>query len=208
MPDGLTVAAVLLVAGPLLGVLGFYDTGLYRVWTVPRDEHLALVGAHRRGWTMLNGGFVVATVLTAAGLFVLASALPVAETHRALLAAGAIAYAIGGVLWCVLLAIRTRTTPTLAGLVAAGMRTEPAEALLGAATGGLFATFSLLTSLALAAIGFTLTLSGGVAAPVAWFAAAAGVLTAVWLLVTGDIIPAVLYLPTLLLGIALLGGWT
>jgi hypothetical protein len=93
-------------------------------------------------------------------------------------------------------------------LVAAGTPTEPAETLLGAATGGLFATFSLLTSLALAAIGFTLTLGGGVAAPVAWFATVAGVLTAVWLLVTGDIIPAVLYLPTLLLGIALLVGWT
>jgi hypothetical protein len=208
MPDGLTVAAVLLVAGPVLCLFGFYDTGLYRVWTAPRDEHLALVAAHRRGWTMLNVGFTVATVLTAGGLIVLAASLAIEEAPRAVLVATAVSYTVGGVLWCAVLAIRTRTTPALAGLVAAGSPTEPAETLLGAATGSLFVTFCGLTSLVLVAMGATLALGGGVAAPVAWFATLVGALTTVWLLVSGDIIPAVLYLPTLLIGVALLLGWT
>jgi hypothetical protein len=208
MPDGVTVAAAMLAGGPLLGLLGFYDLGLYRVWTAPREEHLALVRVHRRGWAAVNVGFTAATVLTAAGLIVLAGSLAIEDTPRAALAGAAVAYAIGGVLWCAVLAIRSRTTPALAEMVAAGTPTEPAETLLGAAIGGSFASFSLTTSLALVAIGVTLALGGGVVAPVAWFAAVIGVLTSAWLLVAGDLIPAVLYLPTLLLGIALLLGWT
>ena len=46
------------------------------------------------------------------------------------------------------------------------------------------------------------------AAPVAWLVALVGALTAVWFVVAGDIIPAVLYLPTIALGIALIAGWT
>ena len=208
MHDGLTVAAWLLVAGPLLGVLGFYDTGLYRVWNMPREEQLALVGAHRRGWTALNAGFVVATLFTAAGLGVLAGTLAVDDAPRAALAAIAVAYAVAGTLWCVVLAARSRTTPLLADLVAAGKPTEPAEAVVGAALGGVFIAFSLIASVALLALGITLTLAGGVAAAVAWFATLIGALAIVVIFVTGDLVPAVLYLPTLFLGIALLAGWT
>jgi hypothetical protein len=204
-----SVAAALLVAGPLLGVLGFYDTQLWRVWMLPRDEHLALVDAHRRGWTMVNVGFTVATVLTAAGLLLLAASTAVEDdVPRAVLAAGAVAYSIGGVLWCVVLGIRARTTPALARMVATGTPTEPAETLLGAALGGLFAGFALVTSLALVAIGVALAIGGGVVAPIAWLVALAGALVTAWFLAAGDIIPAVLYLPTLLVGLALLAGWT
>jgi hypothetical protein len=35
-----------------------------------------------------------------------------------------------------------------------------------------------------------------------------GIGVAAWLLVSGDVIPAVLYVPTLLIGAALLAGWT
>jgi hypothetical protein len=203
-----TVAASLLVAGPLLGMLGFYDTQLWRVWMLPRDEHLALVDAHRRGWLMVNVGFTVATVLTAAGLLLLAASTAMGDEPRAVLAAGAVAYTIGGVLWCVVLVVRARTTPALARMVATGTPTEPAETLLGAALGGLFAGYALVTSLALVAIGVALAIGDGVAAPLAWLVAIAGVLITAWFLAAGDIIPAVLYLPTLLVGIALLAGWS
>lgn len=206
-PDDVTAAGLLLVAGPLLGMLGFYDRALYRVWTAPREEHLALVAAHRRGWTMVNVGFTVATLLTASGLILLASSA-VVDTSRAVFVAGTVGYAIAGVLWCAVLAIRARTTPTLARLVAAGTPTEPVETLLGGVIGGLFASFSLVTSVALVGIGLALLLGGGVAAPVAWLVALVGALTAVWFVVAGDIIPAVLYLPTIALGIALIAGWT
>lgn len=207
MPDGLTVAAALLVGGPLLGLLGFYDFGLYRVWTAPREEHLALVRAHRRGWTAVNIGFTVATVLTAAGLIVLAGSLAIEDTPRAALAGAAVAYAIGGVLWCAVLAIRIRTTPALAEMVAAGTPTEPSETLLGAAIGGIFAGFALTTAASLVAVGLALVV-GGVAIPVAWFSVVVGALSIVWVARSGDMIPATLYFPTLLLGLALLAGWS
>ena len=209
MPDALTVAALLLVVGPILGAIGVgADPGLYRVWTAPREEHLALVAARRRSWTLVNVGFTVATVLTAAGLTILAAVIDVASGYRAALAAVAVAYAIAGVLWCAVLATRTPTTPILAGLVAAGSPTEPAEALLGGLIGGLFTSFALTTALALAVLGMVLALGGGVAAPVAWLAVLTGVGSVLWVARSGDMIPAVLYVPTLALGIALLAGWT
>lgn len=207
MTDGLTVAAVLLVAGPLVGGVGVSNPALFRVWFVPRDEHLAMVRAHRGAWVAINVGFTVATVVTAAGLAVLAGAVDVAVGPRAVLAAAAVIYAIAGSLWGAVLAIRARTTPALAEMVAAGTPTEPAETLLGAALGGLFAAFVLATGAALVALGLTLAMSGGVAAPVAWLATLIAAVVIAGQLRSGDSIPAVLYLPTMLVGLALLLGW-
>jgi hypothetical protein len=44
--------------------------------------------------------------------------------------------------------------------------------------------------------------------PVALVAAAIAAIVVAAYLVTGDSVPAVLYLPTILIGIALLAGWT
>jgi len=207
MADGFTVAAALLVASPLVGAVGVSSPALFRAWTAPRDEHLAIVGAHRRAWTLANAGFSIATVGTAAGLAALAGAVDAGEGPRAVLAAVAVVYAIAGALWCAVLAIRNRTTPALADMVAAGTPTEPAETLLGSATGGLFASFTLATGAALVALGLTLALGGVVAAPVAWLAALIAALAVGRFLAFGDVIPAVLYFPTLLVGLALLLGW-
>jgi hypothetical protein len=105
------------------------------------------------------------------------------------------------------LAIRTRTTPALAAMVVAGTPTEPAETLLGAAIGGLFAAFVLTTGAALLTAGIGLTLGGAVAAPVAWISILVAVVAVVGFFLSGDMVPAVLYPPTLLIGIALLLGW-
>lgn len=207
MTDGLTVAAVLLVAGPMVGGVGVSNPALFRVWFVPRDEHLALVRAHRRAWMAISAGFTVATVVTASGLAVLAGAVDVADGPRAVLAAAAVVYAIAGSLWCAVLAIRARTTLALAEMVAAGTPTEPAETLLGAALGGLFAAFVLATGAALVVLGVTLAASGVIAVPVAWLTALITVVVLLGQLRSGDSIPAVLYLPTMLVGLALLLGW-
>jgi hypothetical protein len=208
MTDGLTVAAVLLVLGPVVPGVALSNPALFRVWFAPRDEHLALVGAHRRGWAAINAGFTIATVLTTAGLALLAGNVHAADGQRAVLTSAVVAYAIAGSLWCVVLAIRTRTTPTLADLVAAGTPTEPAETLLGAALGGLFAAFILATSAALAVLGATLTGSGLIAAPVGWLTTLIPAVVIASFLRSGDAVPAVLYLPTLLVGVAFLLGWT
>lgn len=207
MTDGLMVAAVLLVVGPVVGGVAASSPALFPVWAAPRERHLALVGANPRAWVAINAGFMVATVVTAAGLAVLAGAIDLADGPRAVLAAAAVVYAIAGSRWCAVLAIRTRSTPALAALVAAGASTEPAETLLGAALGGLFAAFALATGAALVAIGLTLAMSGSVAAPVAWVATLIQAVVVAGFLASGDSIPAVLYLPTMLVGLALLLGW-
>lgn len=208
MTDELTVAAVLLVVGPIIGGAAASNPVLFPVWSAPREQQLALVLAHRRAWTWLNVGFTTATLVTAAGLAVLAWALDTEAGAKALLVAIAVVYAIGGALWCAVLAIRTRTTPALAAMVAAGTPTEPAESLLAAANGGLFAAFTLATGAALVTLGLTLVVSGGVAAPVAWLVALIPAAVIVGYFMSGDAIPAVLYLPTSLVGLALLLGWS
>jgi hypothetical protein len=207
MNDGLTISAVLLVAGPVIGGVAGSNPTLFRVWSAPRDEHLALVRAHRRAWVAINAGFTVATVVTAAGLVLLAGTIEAGDGPRAVLAGAAIVYAIAGSLWCAVLAIRTRSTPALAEMVAAGTPTEPAETLLGAILGGLFAAFTLATGAALVAFGLALALSGGVGAPVTWLTTLIPAVVFVGYLRSGDAVPAVLYLPTLLIGLALLLGW-
>jgi hypothetical protein len=208
MTDGLVVAAVLLVIGPVAGGVGASSPAMFRVWSASREEHLATILAHRRAWTSINAGFTIATLLTTAGLMVLAGALDVADGPRAILAAAAVVYAIAGALWCSVLAIRTRTTPALAERVAAGTPTEPAETMFSAALGGLFAAFILASGAALVVLGLTLAVTGAIAAPVAWLAILISAVVIAAFLTTGDAVPAVLYLPTLLVGLALLLGWS
>ena len=208
MSDDVRLAAALLVAGPVIGALCLMYPPFFRVWLVGREEHLAMVAAHPLAWRMVNLGFVVAAALTTAGLAIVVGRLDLADGPRAILGAAVVTYAIGGVLWCVVLAIRNRTTPQLAAMVAAGRSTEPAEALLGAALGGLFVAFVWTTSLAILAITAALALGGSVGLPVAAIAALVTALALGGQIRTGDTIPAVLYVPTLLLGLALLAGWT
>jgi hypothetical protein len=207
MTDGLTIAAALLVVGPVIGATGVASPALLRAWTAPREEHLAIVGAHRRAWTLANAGFAFATLATAAGLVVLAGAADLADGPRAILAAVAAVYLIAGALWCAILAIRNRTTPALADMVAGGTPTEPAESLLGGAMAGLFSTFTLATGAALTVLGVNLALGNVIAAPVALLAMLIAVLAAAGFLARGDMPPFVLYIPTLLVGLALLLGW-
>jgi hypothetical protein len=208
MPEPLNLAGLLLVAGALIGAAAASHPVLFPVWSASRDERLRIVGAHRLAWIMLNAGFLIATVVTAGGL----AALTVAQADdaglTAALAAVIVAYAVGGGLWCAMLAVRSLTTPALADLSARGAETEPAETLLNAAQWALFGAFTLLTAVALVVLAIVLAIAGVVAVPVAIVAAVvAGIVIAAYL-VTGDSVPAVLYLPTILIGIALLAGWT
>ena len=207
MTDDIRLAAALLVAGPLVGMLCLMYPPLFRVWMVGRDEHLAIVAAHPTAWRMVNLGFVAATVLTAAGLGILAGRLDLTDGPAGILASAALAYTIGGVLWCIVLTVRNRTTPQLAAMVAAERPTEPAESLLGAALGGLFAGFVWTTGLAILAASAGLAMDGSVGLPVAAIAALVSLVALGGQLLTGDTIPAILYVPTLLFGIALLAGW-
>lgn len=208
MPDMTTFIGLLLVVGPLVGAVPIAHPALIPVWSAPRETHLAIVGAHRRAWVALNAGFAVATMTTAVGLALLVATMSGDPARTIGLATAALAYAIGGALWCSVLAVRSRTTPLLADLVAGGRPTQPAEAVLNAAVGGLFGGFVLTTGAAIVVLSVTLALGGGVGAPVAWIAAGGAGALIVAFLVTGDTIPATLYVPTMLVGVALILGWT
>jgi hypothetical protein len=107
-----------------------------------------------------------------------------------------------------MLAIRARRDPLLADIVAAGHPTEPAESIVGAATAGLFGAFAVGSAVTLVALAAVLVVAGTVAVPVAVIGGAVAALVLVIQLRTGDCIPAILYVPTLLVGLALLAGWT
>ena len=202
MPDPTVVAGLLLVVGPVAGLIPVGHPALIPVWSASRERHLAIVAGHRRAWLALNAGFGVATIATTAGL----AALPVLAPDpgsAAALVPGALTYLFGGVLWCVVLAIRSHVTPLLGDLVGAGAPTEPSEQLLGAAQTGLFAGFVVATAAALIALGVGL-LAAGVGPPaVAVLQVVSGVGVLAWLLAAGDVVPAVVYLPTLVLGVVL-----
>lgn len=206
--DVRTLAAILLLVVPLAAWVMAGHPALIPVWSAERERHLAIIGAHRTAWTFLNAAFAIATIATTAGLGVLVIALGDDAVRAGVLTAVAAVYAVAGGLWCAVLAIRARTTPTLADHVARGAATEPGEALIGAALGGLFAAFALLTATVLVVLGLTLLLAGGVAAPIALIAALIAAAVLVGQLVTGDSVPAILYVPTQLIGLALLLGWT
>ncbi len=65
-----------------------------------------------------------------------------------------------------------------------------------------------LSIAALVVIGIALGLGGGVAAPVAWVATTVALLATAGFVAFGDMPPFVLYIPTLLIGLALLAGWS
>jgi hypothetical protein len=202
MSDPQAVAGWLLVAGPVLGLIPVAHPALLRIWSMPREVFVTTVAANRVAWAWLNAGFTLASVATTGGLLALASSPPDRSTSAALLACTA-GYGIGAVLWCAVLAVRARTTPPLADLGAGGLD-RPEARLLEAVTTALFQSFVLITAVSLAGLGAVLLLTGP--SP-AWAAAAlllTGSTATVWLLRTGDVIPALLYLPTALLGITLL----
>ena len=122
----------------------------------------------------------------------------------ALLKGGACAtsYGIGAILWCATLAVRNRTTPLLADLGTGVVDSVPGQ-LLQAANAGLFQAFALITAASLAGLGAVMAVTDAAPAWVALVNALTGASAIVWLLRTGDIIPAVLYVPTALLGATL-----
>ena len=203
MPEPRIVVGLLLVLGPILGLVPVAHPALIPVWSAPRERHLAIVAQHRRAWWWLNAGFGIATVATAGALVALPGLVSDAGT-RAGLEAAAVTYTAAGLLWCMVLAIRAQVTPTLGDLLATGSATEPAERLLGSAQGGLFAGYAVGTGIALVALGAVLLVGGVVAAPIGALLVLAGAGVVAWMLATGDVIPAALYLPTIVLGVSLL----
>ena len=172
-----------------------------------RDDHVRTVGANRRAWALLNAGFGFATVLTATGLWILAAAEDPGQRHarRALISRGwhTRSAVLSG--WPCSPFGRGPRQPWPTSTRAAS-DPEPAETLVGSATSGLFNGFVVLTSAALVVLGGHLGSPGASRSRSPASSASVGLGCLGWLAVAGDVIPAVLYLPTLVLGISLLAG--
>ena len=202
--DGLP-ALLLVVGGVGFVALAAASAGVpAAIWTGPPEDSLPLIARHATIWRLANIGFVVATVLTAAGLFGLPWSLGEHGTGLAL--AAAVGYAMAGTAWLIALFIRLGITPGVAASYVANGSVDPAFAPLAALAGVLFAAFIVIGCSSLTALGVAALLGGALPIWVGWTTLSAGAAILVGYLVMGDTLPAFVYLPTILLGIVQLLG--
>jgi hypothetical protein len=102
------------------------------------------------------------------------------------------------------LTFRLTVTPAAATTFVASGSMDPAYVLLNRWALGLFSAFTYLAGGSLVALGVALIVGRGMSAAVAWFAILIGLTIAVGYAVFGDMPPFVAYLPTGLIGLALL----
>ena len=174
------------------------------LWTGSDEVALPLIAQHPLTWRLANLGFAIATALTTAGLWILSDA--VGDVDGAPVIAGAALYTLASALWLITLLLRLLSVPSVAaGFVATGS-IDPAHVPLARLAGALFVGFIYLSAAALVAVGAGLV-DGGVISPVfGWISVVVGVGTMGGMIVLGDMLPAIVYLPTGLIGFALLMG--
>jgi hypothetical protein len=172
------------------------------IWNGPEEAALRLIAAHGRIWRTANVGFALATILTAAGLFVVTDV--VGRQGATLAIAAAVAYALAGTLWLVTLAIRLSITPGVASAFVAEGAVDPAFATLGRLSSAMFTAFIFVGAGALVLLGAAILYGGVITAILGWITAMAGLAIVASYLWFGDTLPAFIYMPTTAIGIALL----
>ncbi len=202
--DGVQAAGALLTAGGVLLVLLVGPTAFISpaIWNGPQDVALRLIEEHSLIWRVANLGFALATIATAAGLFLVPSL--VGERATSLAWVSAVTFLLAAVPWLLMLAIRLAITPGVAdGFVADGT-VDPAYAPLTRLGEALFPAFILIASGSIVALGVAIIAGGSLGEPLGWACVAAGVAIAGSYLVFGDTLPAFVYVPTAAVGIAIL----
>ena len=204
LADSGRLAGLLLVLSAVAGVLltGPSATVPAAIWSGPAAVTLPLIAQHPVIWRMANIGFVVATILTAAGLWLLPEAVGVGGA--ALARAATVAFVLACALWLVTLAIRLLITPAVAATVAAGGTIDPAFEPLARLGVALFVAFIVIGGGSLVALGGAILLGGSISAVAGWVTVAFGVGIVGSQLVLGDTLPAFVYMPTTVIGIVLL----
>jgi hypothetical protein len=218
------VAGWLLAIGSLSFLTGALDPALGAVWSATREVQLRLIHDAATAWAVTNALFLIGTVLTAAGLWSVPEYVDgrgtdtAAETaaipgtgaragmriRAGMLARSAtIVYLLAAALWIVSLTFRLAVTPGVATTFVASGSLEPAYVLMDRWAGGLFAAFTYLAGGSLIALGAALIL-GRASTVAGWFAVFIGLVIGVGYALAGDMPPFVAYLPTGLLGLALL----
>jgi hypothetical protein len=143
-------AAWLLVAGAVAFWIGAF-TPPWRLWLVPLPEALAVIGAHRIAWHVINGCFVVGILLTATGLTVHAHTRP---SLWATLAAAS--YGLAVAMFLVNLAFRHTVQVWAAEIVSSGGTVPELYSTWHRFAGLLFGFYGVLAYAAVAALGASL----------------------------------------------------
>ena len=118
--------------------------------------------------------------------------------------AGAVAYLLAAGAWLASLTFRLTVTPPAAEAFVASSVIDPAYATLARWSGGLFAMFTIVVGSALVALGGGILLGGAVTVLGGWFALVIGLVIVVGFIAAGDMPPFVAYLPSGLIGLAIL----
>ena len=113
-------------------------------------------------------------------------------------------YLLAAVPWLLMLAIRLAITPDVAdGFVAEGT-VDPAWVPLDRLSEALFPAFILIASGSIVALGAAVVAGGSLGVPLGWACLIAGFAIGGSYVVIGDTLPAFVYLPTTVVGIAVL----
>lgn len=202
--DGLQVGGLLLAGGGVLLVLLVGPTAFVSpaIWNGPPEVALRLISEHALLWRVANIGFALATIVTAAGLF-LAPGL-VGDRGASIAWVSAVLYLLAAAPWLLMLAIRLAITPDVAdGFVAEGT-VDPAWVPLDRLSEALFPAFILIASGSIFALGAAVVDGGSLGVPLGWACLIAGFAIGGSFVVIGDTLPAFVYLPTTVVGIAVL----
>jgi len=181
---------------------GAANPALGQVWSAPQEAQLRLIADAATAWTFTNSLFLVAAVLTAAGLWL----LPERIGERGLVAARAatVVYLIAATAWLAALVFRLTVTPDAATAFVAAGSLDPTYVVTDRWAVGLFGDFIYLAGGSLMAIGIAELLGGAMPRVAGWFAVGIGIVMVSGYAMFGDMPPFVSYLPTGLLGIVLL----
>jgi len=188
----------LLAIGGVIALVGAF-TPPFKQWYAPPDEALRIIAAYPLNWRIINGGFLLGTVIAALGFLVVAFACR-GRASEAWASAAAAAFCAGAVFWVLVLLFRLTDYAAAAKVfVATGAVPGNFEALQHAAS----RHFALFAILAFGGLG---TLGGGMLADtlasrwLSWTMVAVGL---VGIPVVTFIGPWILYVPLVLLGFSL-----
>jgi hypothetical protein len=196
------VAGKLLLLGSILFIVGAANPALGAVWSAPMDTQLRLIHDAATAWTVTNVLFLVATVLTATGLWFVPERVgnPGLTPARA----AAVVYLVAATAWLASLVFRLTVTPPAASAFVATGSIDPTYVTLNLWAVGLFGAFTYLAGGSLVAIGVAVIIGRALASYAGWFAIVIGIAIAAGYAIVGDMPPFVAYLPTGLLGVVLM----
>lgn len=195
----LRVSGWFLLIGGLIAFAGAM-TPPWKQWYAPLPDALRTIAAHPVGWRLINGGFLVGTVLCAIGFAALAFAVR-GRPGATLQTAGASAFVFGALFWVLVLVYRLGTHAWAAaqfsttGVVPPTFPPQQIEMAL------YFGLFAILAFSGLALSGWS-ALESAIAAR--WLARTMIVVGIIGAPVVTFIGPWMLYVPIILLGASLI----